>query len=315
MGYANTWNEPFLPWVESENDRRFKRTLLISIIIFSLLGGVMAVLPKPELEQRELKDVAPRLAKLIIEKKKRPPLVIPKPKPKKKADKKKSEKKKAEKKKPAKKKVAKKKPKPKKKTQSARKKAQSTGLLALSDELADLRSFDLEKVSNSKPLQKVGKTASTRTGSSAVITSRAGKSSGGINTRSLGSSTGGSNLSGRSTTNVTSNIPSKGSGKSRTGRGAGRGEEEIELMFQKNHGAIDSLYRRALRADPTLQGQVLVELTIAPNGEVIKVRILSSDLNNPVLERKLRLRIKSFRFSTKNVPTVTVRYPINFLPS
>ena len=41
MGTLNTWQEPFLPWVESENDRRFKRYLIISVVIFMLLTAFL----------------------------------------------------------------------------------------------------------------------------------------------------------------------------------------------------------------------------------------------------------------------------------
>jgi len=48
---------------------------------------------------------------------------------------------------------------------------------------------------------------------------------------------------------------------------------------------------------------------------VIKARIVSSDLNNPKLERKLISRIKLFRFKAGKMGKVTVKYPIDFLPS
>ena len=147
--------------------------------------------------------------------------------------------------------------------------------------------------------------------------SQARRGSGGINTSALSQNTGGQQLASRSTTNVTSTIPS-GTGSSKrsgAGRTAGRGEEEIEKVFQKNKGAIFSLYNRELRKDPTLQGKVVMELTIAPNGNVVKCRIVSSELNNPTLERKLVSRVKLFRFAAKDVAQVTVSYPIDFLPS
>ena len=33
MTYTSTWDEPFLPWVESANDRRFKRLAIIFLLI------------------------------------------------------------------------------------------------------------------------------------------------------------------------------------------------------------------------------------------------------------------------------------------
>jgi TonB family protein len=306
VSQLNTWQEPFLPWVESENDRRFKRYLIISLLVFMVLGLIWGNLPVPEVEQQEIQPIPPRLAKLILEKKQQPPPPPPVAKPKTKTKKKEAPKKKAKKKPQT------------KKQQTARKVAESAGLVALSDELADLReSFDMDSLQDNRLQQKVGKTAAPTTTNSAVLTAKATKGSGGINTGALSRNTGGQQLASRSTTNVTSTIPSRttSSKRSGAGRAAGRGEEEIERVFQKNKGAIFSLYNRELRKDPTLQGKVVMELTITPNGKVVKCRIVSSELNNPTLERKLVSRVKLFRFAAKDVAQVTVSYPIDFLPS
>ena len=293
------WQEPILPWTASEHDQRFKRFVLMSLLIFFIVGVIMPFLPRPEPVQKELKDVAPRLAKLILEKKKLPP---PPPKPK------------AKKPDPKKKKAVKKpKPKPKKK-ESARKKAERTGLLAMRDELADLReSFNVDKLK--KPLSRKAEKASKQTNSQ-ILTAKATKGSGGINTKQLSRATGGNKLASRSTTGVSSTIGAGGPRERRTSSGqAARGEEEIELVFQRNKSAIFSLYNRALRKDPSLQGKVIVELTINANGQISKCRIVSSELNNPALERKLVTRIKLFRFTAKPVATIVITYPIDFLPS
>ncbi len=303
MSYINTWQEPFLPWVESENDRRFKRYLIISLVVFMLLGLVWGNLPVPEQTHQEAQVIPPRLAKLILEQKKQPP---PPPVTKPKAEKKEAPKKKAQEKPQT------------KKQETARKKAERTGLVALSDELADLReSFDVASLQDNKLQQKVGKAAAPTTTNSTILTAKASKGSGGINTSALSQNTGGQQLASRSTTNVTSTLPSGTSSSKRSGAGrtAGRGEEEIERVFQQNKGAIFSLYNRELRKDPTLQGKVVMELTIAPDGKVVKCRIVSSELNNPELEHKLVSRVKLFRFAAKDVAQVTVSYPIDFLPS
>ncbi len=310
MSHIDTWNEPFLPWVESENDRRFKRILLVCIIVFSIIGIIVPFLPAPEPVQKDLKTVSPRLAQLVLEKKKLPPPPIPKPQKKKVKPKPEAEKKRL--KKPTKKKAIT----PKQK--SARKVAASSGLVALSDELNDLRdSFDLTEFED-QPLSKSGKTQKPDFSSQSVIASKALKSSGGIKTSSLSKSTGGGKLASRSTSKVSSNIATgtakKTVKRSKSGRII-RPEYEIEQVFQKNKGAIYSIYNRALRKDPTLQGKVVIELTIAPNGRVIKARILSSELNNPRLEKKLIARVKLFRFKPSNAEQVTVKYPIDFLPS
>jgi TonB family protein len=100
-----------------------------------------------------------------------------------------------------------------------------------------------------------------------------------------------------------------GSGK------ASRSIEDIKLVFDRNKGSIYTIYNRALRDDPTLQGKVVVKLTIAPTGQVLDVQIVSSELRSPDLERKLLVRIKQFDFGARSVDTMVVTYPIDFLPS
>ena len=100
-----------------------------------------------------------------------------------------------------------------------------------------------------------------------------------------------------------------GSGK------ASRSIEEIKLVFERNKGAIYSIYNRALREEPALQGRVVLELKIAPEGQVVDLRIVSSELKSVDLERKLLARIKQFDFGAKDVDAITVTWPVDFLPS
>jgi len=314
MSRINTWDEPFLPWVQSANDRRFLKILLINIVVFTLFGALVPYLPTSELVKKDLKTISPRLAELVLEKRKLPPPPIPKP-VKAKAKPKPKVKKKPKAKKPLKKPVKKK---LNKKQKVAKQAAASAGLMSMASELNDLRdSFDLADIQD-ESLSKAGKTK-TQDFSAPVITSRSAMaSSGGLKSSQLSKSTGGGKLASRKTTKVASNIntgpaarPTK---RSKSGK-AIRPQFEIEQVFQKNKSAIYTIYNRALRKDPTLQGKVVIELTIAANGRVIKARIISSDLNNPKLERKLIARVKLFRFKPGNTEKVTVKYPIDFLPS
>jgi protein TonB len=323
MAIANAIREPNLPWVDSNEDRNFRRLLITLLIIFFIAGLVLDSLTLPEVTQKKLVDVSPRLARLILEKQKikPPPPKIEKPKPeeKKKVEKPKEKKKVKEKPKPKPKEV--KKEAPKKKAKVAREVAQQSGLIALSDELADLReSFDLDNTIE-LPQQTTGKKAIEIASASDLLSSQAKKSSGGITTNTLTRKIKTSELATRKTTTVTSNIKSKSAGKvsgtstGKSGRTAARSAEEVERVFQKNKGAIFSIYNRALRKNPSLEGKLVVELTIAPNGTVINVKIISSELGDKKLERKLALKIKKFKFADAKVSQITVSYPIDFLPS
>jgi TonB family protein len=170
-----------------------------------------------------------------------------------------------------------------------------------------------------------------------LITSNATGGSGGINTAAYSRDTGGGGLAGRSTTLVEgvaggaggggAGASSKGGGGGGTGAGAGgtlrkgasgkasRSIEEIKLVFERNKGAIYAIYNRALRDEPSLQGRVVLELKIAPSGQVTDLRIVSSELRAGELEQKLLARIRQFDFGAKDVDAMTVTWPVDFLPS
>jgi TonB family protein len=197
-------------------------------------------------------------------------------------------------------------------------------LIALSDELEDLReAFDLDDTLG-LPQQTDGSQEVKIAASGDLLTSGAQQSSGGIQTDTLNRNLKTSELAQRQTTSVESKIEPAGEKLAKAestqqksqGQASGkRSADEIERVFQKNKGGIFSIYNRALRKNPSLEGQVVVELTIAPSGEVTRVKILSSELGDEALERKLVLKIKRFKFSNARVAEITVTYPIEFLPS
>ena len=313
-------SEPNLPWVDHQEDRSFRRIMIVTLLLFLGAGVALNSIKLPEVIQKNLVDVSPRLAKLILEKQKI------KPPPPKKEKPKEAKKKEPEKKKPEKKKE---KPKPKKKEKKkevkkpdAREVAKKSGLIALSDELEDLRdSFALDDVVK-LPQQTSGKQEVKVATASDLLTSNAQKTSGGIKTDTLNRTIKTNELTQRQTTRVESKIEADSkklakasTSKSQGGTGAKRSADEIERVFQQNKGGIFNIYNRALRKNPSLAGQVVVELTIAPDGQVIAVKILSSELGDEALERKLMLKIKKFKFSNSSVAEITVTYPIDFLPS
>jgi protein TonB len=291
-----------LPWMISRDDeRRFRKILLGILLLFLVLSVVLPLLPVKQREREQAVEVPPRLAK-IIEEKRRPP-------PQKQAKRSKTQ----DKIPPRQKKVTK-----KKQTMdrpSARKKAASAGLLAFADELADLREHasvaQLEKAS----LSKAG--SHSRKATRSMITSGVSRGSGGINTASLSRDTGGAGLGGHKTTRVKSPVGSAGGGRQGGGKGraASRDLEKIQVTFDRNKGAIYSIYSRALRKDPTLQGKVVLKLTIASSGKVVTCKIVSSELGDSRLERKLIQRVKMIRFGPEDVGPFTFTYPIDFFPA
>ena len=292
-----------LPWSPTEEvERRFRRTVRNAFIVFVILALLIQVLPVPEKTKVKAPEIPDRIVKLVLEKKipPPPPKVEEKPKP-----------------------IEKVEPKPEPKPlpkPDAREQAQKSGLLKLQDQLADLRDNTvLDKAAMTKNL--TGKVGETTSSERSLITSKVGASSGGINTASLSRGYGGGagSLTGHNTTQVTSAVlTAKGEDGVKRGTGstkAARSREEIELIFDRNKGAIYALYSRALRDKPELKGKLVLELTISPSGDITRCEVVSSELNDPDLERKLVARVKSFRFEARDVETITTTKPIDFFPA
>lgn len=307
---AVTYRLYVLPWTRLEEDdgllRKISRVLLVISLI---LGLAIPFIPVPEPDRNKVEKLPPRLAQLLLEKQK------PKPEPKKVV--KKEEKKEEKKKEKKKEKPKEKKEEPKvDKVAEARKKAASAGLLAFSDELADLRDAPTVALNKNTPLAKG--VVAAKTVKRNILT--AGPSgSGGIDTSRLGSGVGRSSLEGRQTTQVESpvNLVAKAGPKVSSG-GSGkpsRTYEEVTLVLDRNKGAIYSIYNRALRKNPMLQGKVVLEITIDPSGRVASCKVISSELHNEALEQKLVSRVKLLNFGARSVEVMVVTYPIDFLPS
>ena len=103
--------------------------------------------------------------------------------------------------------------------------------------------------------------------------------------------------------------------KARGGLGASRTDEEIQIVFDRYKASFYRLYNRELRNNPTLQGQMVLRLTIEPDGSVSVCQLQSTDMNAPDLSAQVVDRVRTFDFGAKAVPAVTIVYPIDFLPA
>jgi hypothetical protein len=90
--------------------------------------------------------------------------------------------------------------------------------------------------------------------------------------------------------------------------------DQIRQVLDANKGAVYSLYRRALRADPSIEGKLTVKLIIAPDGSLSSVTLVDSELNAPELVEKLITRIGLINFGAQNVSQTELEYAFNFLP-
>jgi TonB family protein len=190
---------------------------------------------------------------------------------------------------------------------------------AIKDELADLRDqLDTKDLQNRQLKADVGQDARSER---SLISSRVGVGSSGIVTAasSRGFGSGAGALSDHNTAAISSRIAADAAANRVTRNGtsgrAARSEEEIALVFDRNKGAIDALYARALRERADLSGKIVLQLTISPAGEVTDCRLLSSELNDDDLERKIVARVKMFRFEAKDVEAITARKTLEFFPT
>jgi TonB family protein len=304
MLLAPYYREYELPWEgDPESSERFRKILRVLLILLVIFGILFPLLPTPKREAAE--EIPQRLARVMLENKPKPP---PPPPPK------------VEEKPKIEPKVALVKPPPVDQHQRARDKAQKQ-LNQVKDELADLRD-----VMNLAPLETKNLSGAVGADSHAersLITSKVGVGSGGITSAnaSRGFGTGAGSLTGHDTTAVSSGIArsglnSRGPGASSGGGGKpARSREEIELVFDRNKGRIYSLYARALRDNAELQGKLVLEFTISPTGEVTMCRVVSSELKDPELERKIMALVRLFRFDAKDVDVITTTKPIDFFPA
>lgn len=297
-----------MPWTtQGEDEKRFRRILLITLLLTLVMGYLIPLWDLPVQTRDELAEVPERLAKLVI--KKEPPPPPPKVQPK------------LEKKDKKDKKPRKNVPKPKtEKAKKARKVAETAGLLAFKENFSELMDTSVDqKLGSQARLSNKGQKARKVTRS--LVTAQAEGASGGISTASLSRNTGGTgkSIGGVEFSRVESAIGSDFFGEERPlsdGPGPSRTDEEIQIVFDRYKAALYRIYNRELRRNPTLQGKLVLKLTIEPNGKVSACSMESSDMDAAALEKKIVARVKKFNFGAKeDVPAITILYPIDFLPA
>jgi TonB family protein len=297
-GLAPYYRRYELPWSPSEEmERRFRTILRNLAIVFAIVAVVMPFLPRHE-RVVNTDSLPERVVQLVMEPPPPPPPPPP-PKPQK----------------PLEKVPVSAKPTP---PVDARVKASKSGLLANLDDLAALRDqVDLDKFAKNQA--KTVDPGDVSVVQRNIITAKTGGTSGGISApTSSGLAAGSGSLRGIYTTQVKDpNLGTSGQAATRAGGSgkASRSADEIALVFTKNKGAIDSMYARALRDNPALQGKVVIELTISPAGDVTGARIVSTELNDAEFETKLLARVRLFKFEAKDVATLTATKPIDFFPA
>ncbi|WP_370980690.1 AgmX/PglI C-terminal domain-containing protein [Agaribacterium sp. ZY112] len=306
-----------LPWSSSKEDnKRYQKFLLILLVPFLVLSIVIPFIDVPEPERSQLEKIPEQLARVQLEEKVLPPPPTPTPTP---EEKEKPKEEKKEEPKEEKKATPEPKSEPPAQLIEEAKEVAQAEINQFADALSDMRdAFDLEDMSDADQLsQSLGKAAELER--AAITSNKVSTSSTGINSAKLSRNTGGVALSGKKDTKVDSKLASATGVASKAKKQSSRdkskrSEEEIRKTMDKNKGKIDAIYNRALRRNPALEGKVVFNLVIDPNGRVSSASIVSSELDDPALERKLLTRIKLISFGAKDVLQTKINYSIDFLP-
>ncbi|MFO1367377.1 MAG: AgmX/PglI C-terminal domain-containing protein [Marinagarivorans sp.] len=195
---------------------------------------------------------------------------------------------------------------------SARAKAQSTGLLALGNQVASV-------LDTAPSTQALAQTASTQTAQAAAVSNATDhlgtnrKLSLDANATAPASSTRALDQQAvqASAQQLKQSLNSAAAGPATSG--TGRSDKDIAGVFAQNQPGLNSLFERARRQIPGLAGKLVLELNIAADGSVSAVKVLASELNNPELEGKIISRVKLFKFAAGKAQS-GVKYAMEFVP-
>jgi outer membrane biosynthesis protein TonB len=310
-----------MPWARGcEEDDRFRRSLAVSLLVSIAVGLLVSMVELPILERSKMIEVPERIAKLVREEIKPPPPVEPVEEPVI-PEEELPEPELAEEQPPEELPEVTEEPLVAEVAQpETREQVKAKGILAFRDSFASR--------ANIRPTAQLGSHARvTNAGENAVgrpqrsmVTTSAPGSSGGINLADISRDVGGGGrgLEGGQVMQVASSIGGAGGGDRPLsgGTSAGRTDEEIQIVFDRYKAALYRLYNRELRKDPTLRGQLVLRLTIEPDGSVSLCQLQSSNMDAPVLSQQVVDRIRAFDFGAKEgIVAMTIIYPIDFLPA
>src|SRR5882672_4040430 len=225
----------------------------------------------------------------------------------------------------------------------AKLKVGNVGILAYKDKFASLAQ-DTVVVPIGADARHVAADDVGRPSARSLLTSNTPGSSGGINLASLsrsvgggggggGGGSGGGGVGGRGTgaggggaggiggvgvgraVSPISPITGADRPKAHSGPGPARTDEETQIVFDRYKASFYRLYNRELRNNPALKGQMVLRLTIDPDGSVSMCVLQSTDMDAPDLATQVVGRVRTINFGAKDVPAVTIVYPIDFLPA
>lgn len=301
---SSSIDDLFAPSVQ---DWLFRGILAILFVIYMMVAVVVPMLETPEVPREVKEQLPPQLAKIILEErplpepKKPEPEPLPEPEPEPEA-------------------------KPAEEAQAgpldAKEQAENAGLAAMKDELFAMR--DAFKVQPPAASQLANSEAAETKVERKMLGAQTDLTSEALAKSTVTQTVATSEVSRKSTQQIRlaeeEIVAAQGAQAERNGNANGSGpgqrsELALRQTLEANKSRLYSLYNRALRKDPFLQGKVLFKIEILPNGTISNVSIQSSELNNAKLERQLTVVLQSIRFPAEAAATMTTIWAIDFLPS
>jgi hypothetical protein len=299
-------------WTQGgEDDRRFRKTATNALLACLAFALILPFIPLPTPEPDEVPDVPERVITLMVQEKPKPkPIEVPVQPPKQIVQVKPVEKVEP----PKVVKPAAQEPKP----DDAPGPAQ--GILAFRENLDSFKDAPVVALGSKAKINNAD--ASSAQPQRSMLTTNAPGSSGGIHLAALSKDFGSGGdergaIQGAALTRASSAISASGGNDRPLSEGAilSRTDEEIQIVFDRYKAALYRLYNRELRNDPTLQGKMILRLTIEPDGSVSACALHATDMNAPELATQVVAKVHTFDFGAKDVPAITIVYPIDFLPA
>ena len=314
-----------------EDDRRFLKSLAASLLISLLLGALLPMIELPLPKRFEPDDMPKRLVQFLrqVQAKPLPPPPVVAETPPEQTPPEQHKPKPVEKPKPSEQldQLPPETPAYAAGEPQGQKRVRKAGILAFRDKFAGLAQDKITPRLGADA--RYGDADDVRQASSrSMLTTNAPGSSGGIDIGSLSRNVGGSGggdggngggIHGVQIGRATSSIASIGGGDrplARGGPGPSRTDEEIQIVFDRYKASFYRIYNRELRNDPTLRGQMVLRLTIEPDGGVSMCTLQSTDMDAPDLVTQVVDRVRTINFGAKeSVQAMTIVYPIDFLPA
>ena len=316
-------HELVMPWARNgEEDRRLRGTLVLAVIAAGILSVLVSLVAIPAAERPKQVQLPERVARLVREERQPPP---PPPRP---VEEPVSEEETPE-------------PEPELddeqvpeevaepadeqevvvlSEQEVKEKVKTKGILAFRDSIASSASLSTTaQLGAQARVRGVDDEAISRPQRSMVTSNAPGLGSG-INLADLSRDVGGGGgaVANVEVSRVASSIDTDGAvaRPQASAALAGRTDEDIQIVFDRYKAALYRLYNRELRKDPRLRGQMVLKLTIEPDGSVSSCAVESSTMQSPQLELQVVERVRTFDFGAMDgTEAVTIIYPIDFMPA